>query len=108
MLSLTPRLKEPQRARRSTVRTFESENAILFQKKVCHLFLTSVHSVLSDNAESDANNSLKYIPGKARSHHLQMMLSKDELEEEQRSVKKTFYNKANFIHGLDSVIYSII
>ncbi|XP_026206553.1 matrix-remodeling-associated protein 7-like isoform X3 [Anabas testudineus] len=37
-----------------------------------------------DNAESNANNSLKYVPGKARSHHLQMMLSKDELEEEQR------------------------
>ncbi|XP_017294105.1 uncharacterized protein LOC108249319 isoform X1 [Kryptolebias marmoratus] len=34
--------------------------------------------------ESDANNSLKYVPGKARSHHLEMMMSKEELEEEQR------------------------
>uniref|UniRef100_A0A3Q1BVD0 Matrix-remodeling-associated protein 7 helical domain-containing protein n=1 Tax=Amphiprion ocellaris TaxID=80972 RepID=A0A3Q1BVD0_AMPOC len=30
------------------------------------------------------NNSLKYVPGKARSHHLETMMSKDELEEEQR------------------------
>ncbi|XP_037547450.1 matrix-remodeling-associated protein 7 isoform X2 [Nematolebias whitei] len=34
--------------------------------------------------ESDANNSLKYVPGKARSHHLEMMMSKEELVEEQR------------------------
>ncbi|XP_038128748.1 uncharacterized protein LOC119774981 isoform X1 [Cyprinodon tularosa] len=34
--------------------------------------------------ESDANNSLKYVPGKARSHHLEAMMSKEELEEEQR------------------------
>uniref|UniRef100_A0A7N6C2S2 Matrix-remodeling-associated protein 7 helical domain-containing protein n=1 Tax=Anabas testudineus TaxID=64144 RepID=A0A7N6C2S2_ANATE len=47
-------------------------------------FLIAARCVLSDNAESNANNSLKYVPGKARSHHLQMMLSKDELEEEQR------------------------
>ncbi|XP_047232290.1 uncharacterized protein LOC124874795 isoform X4 [Girardinichthys multiradiatus] len=33
---------------------------------------------------SDANNSLKYVPGKARSHHLEVMMSKEELEEEQR------------------------
>uniref|UniRef100_A0A096M9T2 Matrix-remodeling-associated protein 7-like n=1 Tax=Poecilia formosa TaxID=48698 RepID=A0A096M9T2_POEFO len=39
-----------------------------------------------DNAkvESDANNSLKYVPGKARSHHLEVMMSKEELAEEQR------------------------
>lgn len=39
-----------------------------------------------DNAKvgSDANNSLKYVPGKARSHHLEAMMSKEELEEEQR------------------------
>lgn len=30
---------------------------------------------------------MRYVPGKARSHHLEMMLSKEELEEEQRSVK---------------------
>lgn len=29
-------------------------------------------------------DSLKYVPGKARSHHLEMMMSKEELEEEQR------------------------
>ncbi|XP_026206551.1 uncharacterized protein LOC113155991 isoform X2 [Anabas testudineus] len=45
-----------------------------------------------DNAESNANNSLKYVPGKARSHHLQMMLSKDELEEEQRRYFNTDFN----------------
>ena len=39
--------------------------------------------------ESHENGSLKYIPGKARSHHLEMMMSKEELEEEQRSVKTT-------------------
>ncbi|KAG7222289.1 hypothetical protein INR49_027293, partial [Caranx melampygus] len=40
---------------------------------------------INDKVESNANNSLKYVPGKARSHHLQMMMSKDELEEEQSS-----------------------
>lgn len=34
-------------------------------------------------------DNLKYLPGKARSHHLEMMMSKDELEEEQRSVEST-------------------
>uniref|UniRef100_A0A3P9N6W0 Matrix-remodeling-associated protein 7-like n=1 Tax=Poecilia reticulata TaxID=8081 RepID=A0A3P9N6W0_POERE len=34
--------------------------------------------------ESDANNSLKYVPGKARSHHLEVMMSKEELADEQR------------------------
>lgn len=38
--------------------------------------------------ESNEDNSLKYVPGKARTHHLEMMMSKEELEEEQRSVKK--------------------
>lgn len=33
---------------------------------------------------SNENDALKYIPGKARSHHLQMMMSTEELEEEQR------------------------
>ncbi|XP_028264327.1 matrix-remodeling-associated protein 7 isoform X2 [Parambassis ranga] len=32
----------------------------------------------------ESNNSLKYVPGKARSHHLEMMMSKEELEEERR------------------------
>ncbi|XP_038592465.1 uncharacterized protein LOC119916497 isoform X2 [Micropterus salmoides] len=36
------------------------------------------------NDEVESNNSLKYVPGKARSHHLQTMMSKEELEEEQR------------------------
>ncbi|XP_028423553.1 matrix-remodeling-associated protein 7 isoform X3 [Perca flavescens] len=39
---------------------------------------------INDNEESNANDSLKYVPGKARSHHLQMMMSAEELEEEQR------------------------
>ncbi|XP_071319509.1 matrix-remodeling-associated protein 7 isoform X3 [Trachinotus anak] len=39
---------------------------------------------INDKGESNANDSLKYVPGKARSHHLQMMLSKEELEDEQR------------------------
>ncbi|XP_041830830.1 uncharacterized protein LOC121633036 isoform X2 [Melanotaenia boesemani] len=38
----------------------------------------------NENMETNPNNSLKYVPGKARSHHLQMMMSKEELEEEQR------------------------
>ncbi|XP_072312289.1 uncharacterized protein mxra7 [Eucyclogobius newberryi] len=36
----------------------------------------------SDKVESD---SYRYVPGKSRSHHLQMMMSRDELEEEQSS-----------------------
>ncbi|XP_060950731.1 matrix-remodeling-associated protein 7-like isoform X2 [Limanda limanda] len=32
----------------------------------------------------ESNDSLKYIPGKSRAHHLQKMMSTDELEEEQR------------------------
>lgn len=44
-------------------------------------------SVLADDLESDGPNALRYVPGKARSHHLEMMLSKEELEEEQRSVQ---------------------
>ncbi|XP_078135151.1 matrix-remodeling-associated protein 7 isoform X3 [Sander vitreus] len=39
---------------------------------------------INDKEESNANDSLKYIPGKARTHHLQMMMSVEELEEEQR------------------------
>ncbi|KAM6898666.1 uncharacterized protein PEZ65_020658 [Lycodopsis pacificus] len=39
---------------------------------------------INDEGESNANESLKYVPGKARSHHLQMMMSSDELEEERR------------------------
>lgn len=37
-----------------------------------------------DKMESNSNHSFQYLPGKSRSHHLQMMMSKDELEEEQR------------------------
>lgn len=36
------------------------------------------------NDKMGTNDSLKYVPGKARSHHLQMMMSAEELEEEQR------------------------
>ncbi|XP_022045600.1 matrix-remodeling-associated protein 7-like isoform X1 [Acanthochromis polyacanthus] len=39
---------------------------------------------INDAVDSNDSNSLKYVPGKARSHHLEMMMSKDELEEEQR------------------------
>lgn len=38
----------------------------------------------NDKGESYSNNCFKYLPGKSRSRHLQMMMSKDELEEEQR------------------------
>ncbi|XP_020792214.1 matrix-remodeling-associated protein 7 [Boleophthalmus pectinirostris] len=39
----------------------------------------------SDHTDKvDSNSSFRYLPGKSRSHHLQMMMSKDELEEEQR------------------------
>ncbi|KAM9831204.1 matrix-remodeling-associated protein 7 [Neosynchiropus ocellatus] len=37
-----------------------------------------------ENVEEDDEQHLKYLPGKSRSHHLEMMLSKEELEEEQR------------------------
>uniref|UniRef100_A0A671X4Z3 Matrix-remodeling-associated protein 7 helical domain-containing protein n=1 Tax=Sparus aurata TaxID=8175 RepID=A0A671X4Z3_SPAAU len=46
-------------------------------------FLISVCSVSSDKLEPD-DDCLKYLPGKARSHHLEMMMSTEELEEEQR------------------------
>ncbi|CAJ1080026.1 matrix-remodeling-associated protein 7-like [Xyrichtys novacula] len=39
---------------------------------------------IDDELESSELDSLKYVPGKARSHHLQMMMSTEELEEEQR------------------------
>ncbi|XP_028331151.1 matrix-remodeling-associated protein 7 isoform X2 [Gouania willdenowi] len=38
----------------------------------------------TDTLELDSNDSLKYVPGRARSHHLETMMSKEELEEEQR------------------------
>lgn len=59
-----------------------------------------VHSVLSDDLESDGTNALRYVPGKARSHHLEMMLSKEELEEEQRSVKTTNMESVRAAIGL--------
>ncbi|XP_033840279.1 uncharacterized protein LOC117386997 isoform X1 [Periophthalmus magnuspinnatus] len=36
-----------------------------------------------DKVDSNSS-SFRYLPGKSRSHHFQMMMSKDELEEEQR------------------------
>ncbi|XP_077407712.1 matrix-remodeling-associated protein 7 isoform X2 [Vanacampus margaritifer] len=39
---------------------------------------------VNDKSEFHANNTLKYLPGKSRSHHMEMMMSKEELEEEQR------------------------
>lgn len=50
------------------------------------------YSVSSDLVESNEDNSLKYVPGKTRSHRLEMMMSKEELEEEQRSVGKKTTN----------------
>ncbi|XP_030255067.1 matrix-remodeling-associated protein 7 isoform X3 [Sparus aurata] len=38
---------------------------------------------VNDKLEPD-DDCLKYLPGKARSHHLEMMMSTEELEEEQR------------------------
>lgn len=40
--------------------------------------------VINDTLGSSESDSLRYIPGKARSHHLEMMMSTEELEEEQR------------------------
>ncbi|XP_051274688.1 matrix-remodeling-associated protein 7-like isoform X4 [Dicentrarchus labrax] len=39
---------------------------------------------INDKVESNDSECLKYIPGKARSHHLQVMMSSEELQEEQR------------------------
>lgn len=39
---------------------------------------------IEDEEDFSEMDSLKYVPGKARSHHLEMMMSKEELEEEQR------------------------
>ncbi|XP_034414969.1 uncharacterized protein LOC117748930 [Cyclopterus lumpus] len=39
---------------------------------------------INDKVESNADDSLKYVPGKARTHHLQKMMSTEELEEERR------------------------
>ncbi|KAA8581365.1 matrix-remodeling-associated protein 7 isoform X3 [Etheostoma spectabile] len=47
---------------------------------------------INDTEEPNANDSLKYVPGKARSHHLQMMMSAEELEEEQRIHSNTDFN----------------
>ncbi|KAK5881482.1 hypothetical protein CesoFtcFv8_022273 [Champsocephalus esox] len=38
----------------------------------------------SPGIDEEINDSLKYVPGKARSHHLEKMMSSEELEEEQR------------------------
>ncbi|TKS89823.1 Matrix-remodeling-associated protein 7 [Collichthys lucidus] len=39
---------------------------------------------VNDKEGLNENDSLKYVPGKARSHHLEKMMSTEELEEEQR------------------------
>jgi len=95
VLSHTRRRKEPQRARRSTVSTLTHFEKVLSKvKRNLNLYFkgldfSSKSSVSSDKVESDADDSLKYVPGKARTQHLQMMMSTDELEEERRSVKTT-------------------
>ncbi|KAM6897392.1 matrix-remodeling-associated protein 7 isoform 2-T2 [Xenentodon cancila] len=45
---------------------------------------TESPGINEEKVESDDSSSLRYIPGKARTHHLEMMMSKEELEEEQR------------------------
>ncbi|XP_051274686.1 uncharacterized protein LOC127373874 isoform X2 [Dicentrarchus labrax] len=42
---------------------------------------------INDKVESNDSECLKYIPGKARSHHLQVMMSSEELQEEQSTVQ---------------------
>ncbi|XP_004085042.1 uncharacterized protein LOC101163787 isoform X3 [Oryzias latipes] len=39
---------------------------------------------VNERLDLDGHDTLKYVPGKARSHHLETMMSKEELEEEQR------------------------
>nr|XP_057922795.1 matrix-remodeling-associated protein 7-like isoform X2 [Doryrhamphus excisus] len=39
---------------------------------------------VNDKTVFNANNSFQYVPGKSRSQHMEMMMSKEELEEEQR------------------------
>ncbi|XP_047464169.1 uncharacterized protein LOC125021984 isoform X2 [Mugil cephalus] len=46
----------------------------------------------SPEINENTNNPLKYVPGKARSHHLEMMMSKEELEEEQRILSNRNFN----------------
>lgn len=108
MLSLIPRLKETQRARASTVsmcpRLDWKKRLIRYQK----LQITnSIYSVLSDDLESDGPNALRYVPGKARSHHLEMMMSKEELEEEQRSVKTANISHYQFILAPSSLFLKL-
>ncbi|XP_061562355.1 matrix-remodeling-associated protein 7-like [Phycodurus eques] len=38
----------------------------------------------AESPEINDKSELKYVPGKSRSHHMEMMMSKEELEEEQR------------------------
>ncbi|KAM8888775.1 matrix-remodeling-associated protein 7 isoform 1-T1 [Synchiropus picturatus] len=45
---------------------------------------TESPDIIAENEEEDDEQHLKYLPGKSRTHHLEMMLSKEELEEEQR------------------------
>uniref|UniRef100_A0A3B4A937 Uncharacterized protein n=1 Tax=Periophthalmus magnuspinnatus TaxID=409849 RepID=A0A3B4A937_9GOBI len=50
-----------------------------------------VKNVQSVSKTLDSNSSsFRYLPGKSRSHHFQMMMSKDELEEEQRNITDDF------------------
>lgn len=45
---------------------------------------TESPELLDDTGTANEDSSLRYLPGKSRSHHLEMMMSKEELEEEQR------------------------
>lgn len=83
MLSLTSRLKEPQRAQAPTVSTPTHTPPMSGHPQKLQR-IDRVSSGWSDDLESDEGSALRYVPGKARSHHLEMMLSTEELEEEQR------------------------
>ncbi|XP_075889690.1 matrix-remodeling-associated protein 7 isoform X4 [Nelusetta ayraudi] len=45
---------------------------------------TESPELLDDTEIANEDGSLTYLPGKSRSHHMEMMMSKEELEEEQR------------------------
>ncbi|XP_011491672.1 uncharacterized protein LOC101163787 isoform X4 [Oryzias latipes] len=47
---------------------------------------------VNERLDLDGHDTLKYVPGKARSHHLETMMSKEELEEEQRIHFNTNFN----------------
>lgn len=60
----------------------------------------------SDAETTNEDGSLTYLPGKSRSHHMEMMMSKEELEEEQRSVYTSCspqYDSLGLLRAADSL-----